>query len=288
MTGILLVMTWPLIACLVLPGLLVYLGLHIVRRGIIFVDLALAQVAALGTCVAVLLHYTVHDWQTYALAASFTFAGAIFLTFIRSLEKRVPQEALIGIVYVVAAAAGMLLLSRSPEGNEELRRTLIGDVLLVRGGEVLKTFALYAVIGGIHLIYRRQFFALSFEPQKVANLGISIRVWDFIFYVLFGFVVTSFVQIGGVLLVFSYLIIPAVSASFLCESLLGKFALAWTVATLGSVLGLGVSYEFDFPAGAAIVCTLAALLAIIMIWTLALRKRVCSQSNHPCEKAAAR
>ena len=266
MTDAFMVMQWPLIACLILPGLLVYLGLHIVRRGIIFVDLALAQMAALGTCVAVLMHYTVHDWQTYGLAAGFTFVGAIVFTFTRSQAHRVPQEALIGIVYVVAAAAGILLLSNSPEGNEELRRTLIGDVLLVRWDEVLKTFGLYVVIGGIHWAFRRQFLALSFDPPKARVMGLSIRVWDFIFYVLFGFVVTSFVQIGGVLLVFSYLIIPAVCASFLTDTLGKRLAVAWTVATSGSILGLFSAYKLDLPTGAAIVCTLGLLLVASMTW----------------------
>jgi zinc/manganese transport system permease protein len=266
MTEALLVMKWPLVACLILPGLLVYLGLHIVRRGIIFVDLALAQMAALGTCVAVLMHYDAHDWQSYALAAGFTFVGAVVFTYTRGVEQRVPQEALIGIVYVVAAAAGILLLSRSPEGNEELRRTLIGDVLLVRWDEIMKTFGLYAVIGGVHALFRRQFMTVSFEPDKAKAMGWSIRAWDFLFYVLFGFVVTSFVQIGGVLLVFSYLIIPAVCASFVVENLAQRLAFAWSIATAGGLLGLFIAYKLDLPTGAAIVCTLGVLLVGCIIW----------------------
>jgi zinc/manganese transport system permease protein len=263
-----LIMLWPLIACLLLPGLLVYLGLHVVRRGIIFVDLALAQVAALGTCVAVLLHYTIHDWQTYAFASSFTLVGSVLFTLLRTQEHRMPQEALIGIVYVVAAAGGILLLSRSPEGNEELRRMLIGDVLLVRPNEVLKTFALYLIIGGIHWWFRRQFLAISFDPENARRSGFRVMAWDFWFYVLFGFVVTSFVQIGGVLLVFSFLIIPAVSAGFLIEPLGAKLAVAWTLATVGGILGLIVSYQWDLPTGAAIVCTLAFLLVLCLAWNL--------------------
>jgi zinc/manganese transport system permease protein len=268
-----LVMQWPVIACLVLPGLLVYLGLHIVRRGIIFVDLALAQVAALGTCVAVLMHYTVHDWQTYLFASGFTFIGAVLFTLLRTQEHRMPQEALIGIVYVVSAAAGILLLSRSPEGNEELRRTLIGDVLLVRPNEVLKTFIVYVMIGGIHYRFRRHFLAITFDPEQAQRLSTRIAAWDFLFYVLFGFVVTSFVQIGGVLLVFSFLIIPAVSAGFLVGTLGAKLAVAWAVATIGSVLGLVASYEWDLPTGAAIVCALAFLLVCCMTWSLLRVKR---------------
>ena len=255
------IMRWPLLACLLLPGLLVYLGMHVVQREIIFVDLALAQVAVLGNCVAILQGYDAHDWQTYAWAASFTVIGAAIFTVTRTKNHRVPQEALIGIVYVVAAAFGILLLSRSAEGNEELRRTLVGDVLLVRPAEVGKTFALYAVIAALHFIFRRQFLALSFDR----DLPHAARWWDFLFYALFGFVVTSFVQIGGVLLVFSYLIVPAVCGAFLTDSLPVRLAIGWTVATVASVAGLWVSYAMDLPTGAAIVCALGAALLLVGI-----------------------
>src|SRR5438552_2601698 len=149
-------MKWPLLACLILPWLLVYCGLHIVQREIIFVDLALAQVAAMGNCVAILLGHDSHDWQMYAWSVGFTIVGAAIFTLTRTQSHRVPQEALIGIVYVVAAAAGILLLSNNAEGNEELRRSLIGDVLLVAPKQVLRTFALYVVIGITHFIFRKK------------------------------------------------------------------------------------------------------------------------------------
>src|SRR3954465_15656201 len=196
------IMTWPLIACLLLPGLLVYLGLHIVRREIIFVDLALAQVAALGTCFGILMHYEPASWESYALSLAFTLVGAGIFTLTRTRNHRVPQEALIGIIYVVTAALGILLLSRSPEGNEELRRTLIGEVLLVTPGQVLRTFGLYAAIGLVHFVFRRKFLAITFAPEQAEAGGLAVRGWDFLFYAMFGWVVTSFVQIGGVLLVF--------------------------------------------------------------------------------------
>src|SRR3954467_3592753 len=250
------IMRWPLLACLLLPGLLVYLGLHIVQREIIFVDLALAQVAALGTCFGILLHYESASMQSYALSLLFTLVGAGIFTLTRSRSHRVPQEALIGIVYVVTAALGILLLSRSPEGNEELRRTLIGEVLLVSPGQVLETFVLYAAIAIVHLVWRKRFLALSFEADAAEAQGISVRWWDFLFYAMFGWVVTSFVQIGGVLMVFSYLIVPAVCANFLATRLRWLMLIGWLVATLASVIGLYASYRLDFPTGAAIVCVL--------------------------------
>ena len=256
------IMKWPLLVCLLLPGLLVYLGLHIVQREIIFVDLALAQVAALGTCFGILMHYEANSWESYALSLGFTFVGAGIFTLTRTKSHRVPQEALIGIVYVVTAALGILLLSRSPEGNEELRRTLIGEVLLVTPQQVLRTFGLYVVLGLIHYFCRKKFLAISFEPERVAAEGLSIHWWDFIFYAIFGWVVTSFVQIGGVLLVFSFLIVPAVCANFLAERLGAKLLIGWATATVASVVGLYGSYVLDLPTGAAIVCALG--LALIL------------------------
>ncbi len=256
------VMKWPLLACLLLPGLLVYLGLHIVRREIIFVDLALAQVAALGACLGILLHYDPMTWQSYGLSLGFTLIGAAIFTLTRTTHHRVPQEALIGIVYVVAAALGILLLSNSAEGNEELRRTLIGEVLLVTPRQVGRTFVLFVVIGIVHFIFRKQFLAISFESEKAR--GLSIRGWDFLFYAIFGWVVTSFVQIGGVLLVFSYLIVPAVCANFLATSLRAMLLIGWVAATITSVVGLFASYQLDLPTGAAIVCALGGELILVI------------------------
>ena len=256
------IMKWPFLACLLLPGILVYLGLHIVKREIIFVDLALAQVAAFGICVAILLGHDSHDWQTTAWSAALTFIGAGVLTLTRPSGKRVPQEALIGIVYVVAAAASFLLLSRSPEGNEELRRTLVGEVLLVRPGEVLRTFALFAAVSAVHVVFRRQFLLLSFDPERGRAQGLRLWWWDFLFFLLFGVVVTSFVRMGGVLLVFSYLIIPAVCANLLATSLRVQLAVGWLIATLASVGGLYASYRLDLPTGAAVVCALGLTLLL--------------------------
>jgi zinc/manganese transport system permease protein len=257
------IMKWPLIASLLLPGILVYMGLHVVRRGVIFVDLALAQVATLGTCLCLALGHDLHDLHTYLWSVGFTLVGALVFAVTRTRDPhRVPQEALIGVVYVVAAAACIVLLSRSSEGNEELKRTLIGDVLTVTGPTVLRTFALYGVIGIVHFLFRKKFMAISFDPKRALDAGLRIRCWDFWFYALFGLVVTSFVQIGGVLLVFSYLIIPAVAANLLARGFARMMIIGWGVATLGGVLGLAASFQFDLPTGAAIVCVLGVLLLL--------------------------
>jgi len=267
------IMQWPLLACLLLPGLLVYLGLQIIRREIIFVDLALAQVAALGSSIGILMHFEPLSWQNYLLSLGFTLIGAAVFTFTRNENHRVPQEALIGIVYVVAAATGILVLSNNTEGNEELRRSLIGDVLLVSPRQVFCTFALYVVAAVAHYIFRKQFLALSFHPENASQ--ISVRTWDFVFYAIFGWVVTSFVQIGGVLLVFSYLIIPAICANYLAQKLATLLLTGWIIATLASLAGLYTSYKFDLPTGAAIVCMLALfLIACMTLGVFVHKKRV--------------
>jgi len=263
------VMLKPLIACLMLPGILVYYGLHIVRRGIIFVDLALAQVATLGTCLCLVLGHEASDMHAYFWSLVFTLGGALIFTFTRPPQHaRVPLEALIGIVYVVAAAAGILLLSKSPHGKEELQRTLVGDLLIVSWPEIWKTAALFAAIGVVHWVFRRQLIALSFDPEHARAGSLKVRAWDFLFYALFGLVVTSFVRVGGVLLVFSYLIVPAVCANYLTPSLRMGLAIGWVVATLSSMGGLFASYHFDMPTGAAVVCALgvALLMAVVVAW----------------------
>lgn len=258
-------MKLPLLACLLLPGMLVYLGLHVVRRGIIFVDLALAQVAALGTCWCIMLGHDAHDIHTYWWSIGFTLAGALIFTFTRTSEPhRVPQEALIGIVYVVAAAGSIVLLSKSPGSNEELQRTLIGDVLFVTWPQIWKTFVLYVAVAIVHLIFRRKFIALTFSGER-SDVSWATRGWDFLFYALFGLVVTSFVQIGGVLLVFTYLIVPAVCANLLARSLGALVLVGCLLAVLGGTGGLYISYRLNLPTGAAIVCTFGGLLLLIAL-----------------------
>jgi zinc/manganese transport system permease protein len=209
--------------------------------------------------------YDVHDWQNYAFSLGFTFVGAVVLTFTRSRNQRVPQEALIGIVYVVAAAAAILALSKGAGGSEELQRSLVGELLVVRPTEVTKTFALFVVIGTIHFVFRKKFLAISADPERAAASGLNVRWWDFVFYMLFGLVVTSFVHIGGVLLVFSYLVVPAVCATYLVNSFVARFAVGWGIATLASMVSLLITAKVDLPIGAAIVCVLGAALVLTAV-----------------------
>lgn len=257
---------WPLLALVLLPGLLVYLGLHVVERGVIFVDLALAQVAALGVAVAMLLGADPeHDRLPYFMALGFTFLGAALFALTRFRHVRVPQEAIIGIVYIVSAAASVMVLSKTAEGDEAIKNLLVGNILLVTRSQVLMTFGLFVALAVVHVVFRRKFLTVSFDLARAVEQRINPRLWDFVFYVTFGFAVTSFVQIAGVYLVFSYLIVPAVCGALLAERVGVRLAIGWIVAFVAGVTGLVLSTEWtsmDLPTGPTIVCTFGALLVI--------------------------
>jgi zinc/manganese transport system permease protein len=258
------VMKWPFVACLLFPPLLVYLGLHVVKREVIFVDLALAQVATLGTCVALLLGYHFDDRITFWISLAVTFLGAAFFSWSRSSRKAaVPQEAIIGITFVVAAAAVILLLSRVAGGKEELEHLLTGDILNVTKGEIGQRVIVFAALGAFYAAFHKRFVLISSDPEKAFADGIRVRLWDFLFYAAFALVVVSFVRLGGVLLTFSYLIVPAVCGTMLAEKWINRLAIGWGVAAAASLLGLWASYRMDLPTGAAIVVASGLLLAVV-------------------------
>lgn len=259
------VMFWPIMACILLPWLLVYLGLHVVQRGIIFIDIAMAQMASLGICLAVLLHIDLESWTTFGIALVFTLVGASIFSVTGKRKSQIPQEAVIGISYVVAAAAAVLLLSRAAEGDEEIKNMLVGNILLVTPAEVWERFALFAAVGVFHFLFRRNFLLVSFDREGAYQKGLRVRWWDFLFYALFGLIVTSFVRIAGVLLVFSYLIVPAVCGINLARRIGNRLLVGWIVALIAGVAGLIFSYWWDLPSGAAIVCTFGALLVVISL-----------------------
>jgi len=261
------VMKWPLAASLLFPPLLVYLGLHVVKREVIFVDLALAQVATLGTCVALLMGYHFDDRVTFWISLGVTFIGAAFFSWTRSTEKGpVPQEAIIGITFVVAAAGVILLLSRVAGGKEELEHLLTGDILNVTKGEIGQRTIVFAVLGAFYAAFHQRFVLISSDPEKAFAEGMRVRLWDFLFYAAFALVVVSFVRLAGVLLTFAYLIVPAVCGTMLAQQWMKRLAIGWVVAALSSLLGLWISYRLDLPTGAAIVCSSGALLALVGIF----------------------
>src|SRR5262245_49400936 len=253
----------PFVASLVIAGIHAYLGVHVVERGVIFVDLSLAQIAAFGATIALLMPWSggdPHGSVVYWTSLAFTLLGALIFSTIRSQRARIPQEAIIGISYAVASAATILAMSKSTSEGEHLKDMLVGNILAVSWTEVWQTAALYAVIGAFHFFFRKKFLAISMDPERMERSGTSLRLWDFLFYASFGFVVTRSVVIAGVLLVFCYLIVPSVAAMLYAESIGRRLAIGWTMGTLVSAAGVYLSFALDLPTGATIVCTFGAAL----------------------------
>jgi zinc/manganese transport system permease protein len=258
----------PFVASLVIAGIHAYLGVHVVERGVIFVDLSLAQIAAFGATIAILLPWSdgdPHSPSVYWVALAFTFIGAAIFSTIRSKHARIPQEAIIGISYAVASAATILALSKSSSEGEHLKDMLVGNLLSVSWTEVWQTAVLYAFIGAFHYAFRKKFLAISMNPEAVEASGVNLRLWDFLFYVSFGFVVTRSVALAGVLLVFCYLIVPSVGAMLFARNIGPRLAIGWTMGTVVSALGVWLSLMLDLPTGATIVCTFGLVLILMAI-----------------------
>src|SRR5689334_13879336 len=256
----------PLAASLILAGIHAYLGLHVVERGVIFVDLSLAQIAAFGSAVAILVPAIggdPHSTGVYWMSLAFTLVGAVVFSTVRGSRARIPQEAIIGICYAVASAATVVAMSKATSETEHLKDMLVGNILAVSWSEVGKTAVLYGAIGIFHYVFRKRFLAMSFNHH--ADPAGGARWWDFLFYASFGFVVTSSVSIAGVLLVFSYLIVPSVGAMLYADTIGKRLAVGWTMGTVVSGLGVYLSLYLDLPTGATIVCTFGAVLAVMAL-----------------------
>jgi zinc/manganese transport system permease protein len=262
----------PFLMCLVLTGIHAYLGVHVLAREVVFVDIAMAQIAALGATAAFLVGYETDTWESYAAGLTATTVGAVVLSLTRTRRRHVSQEAIIGVVYAVSSAAAVLLADRAAHGAEQVRTMLVGNLLAVRPPEVVEVAILYALVGLLHWFCRRPFFLISTSPEEAYEAGYRVRLWDFVFYASFGVVVTSSVRIGGVLLVFSYLIVPALAGVTLGGSIVSRLLIGWGFGTLVSVIGMVASAALDLPTGAAIVCAFGLTLIVFGIGSRWLRR----------------
>src|SRR5947207_8679293 len=233
-----------------LVGIKDYFGIQVLARNVIFVDLALAQIAALGATVAFMLGHAAQSLATYGYSLAFTFVAALLLAFTRAWAKRVSQEALIGVIYVVAAAASILLIDRAPQGAEHLKQILTGNILTSGLSEILVIVPLYLGVGLLHFVLR----------GRLTQSGSLF--WEFVFYATFGVVVTSSVALAGVLLVFSFLIIPAAIGVIYADTLTRQLAIGWSVGALTGASGLAASFALDLPTGATMVSAFACPLAL--------------------------
>lgn len=247
--------------CLVIASIHVYLGMHVLAREVIFVDLSLAQLAALGaTCAA---FFGVHEAGLGAHVAAFAFTalGAVIFALTRKARRQVSQEAIIGIVYAVASALTLLVLSRAPHGAERIKSLLVGELLLTTWPAVGRIAGAYAVLGLLQLLLARRFIRLSWQVDE-ADTDRYVVLWDLLFYLLFGLVITISVNVAGVLLVFSFLIVPAVISALLSDRLGHRLLAGWGVSVLASLLGLAASWFWDLPTGAAVVAAFGTLLLL--------------------------
>lgn len=262
-----------LLASLVLAGVHAYLGYHVVRRGVIFVDLALAQMAALGVAVGVVLRLEGDPVASYLLALGMTLVGAACFAWLRGQDRRVPLEAFIGIVFASAQAMVFLVLEKNPAGPEHLKETLVGALFTIAPDKVVKTAILYLVVGVLHFLLRRPFFEITNDPEGARRRGRNLFFWDFLFYAIFGLVVTSSVQIAGVLLVFGFLVIPSSAGLLVTRSAGRALAVGWAFGFVASGIGLIGSVRLDAPAAPAVLVSLTCLLVLLGA-AVFLRKRL--------------
>ncbi len=250
----------PFLAAVVLSGIHAYFGLHVLDRGVVFVDLALAQMAALGAVCAILWGIDIHGNSAFYISLGFTMVGSLLFSWTRPQDKRVPHEAIIGIIYVVTTAATILVLDRAPKESEHIKHMLVGNILFIHWGEFVNTVLLYGLVAGFHFYFRQRFLDMTNFTEEMIKRGISVKLWDFLFYLTFGIVVTSSVRIAGVLLVFSYLIVTAVIGTVFSQRRGVRLMIGWGSGVLASFLGMGLSALLDFPTGAMIVVMFGVLL----------------------------
>lgn len=269
------VMLPPFVACMVFVAMLGYLGVHIIARGVIFVDLALAQMAALGSTIALLVGLQTQSIGGYAFAFGFATLGALVFSVTRTThgKSNVPHEAIIGIVFVVASAGTLLVADKAPHGAETIKESLAGTILWITWPAILELAAVYAVIGVFHWLLRHRFMTVSLEEETAIAQGWRLRWWDFLFYFSFGIAITLAVPIAGVLLIFTFLVVPSVVAFLFTRKPRALIVISWSAAALASAAGLGVSYRFDVPTGPMIVCAFGGLLLLAGLVRLAVSRK---------------
>ena len=261
--------------CLVLVGIHSYLGIHVIKRKVIFVDLSLAQIAALGTTVAFLFGIAPESMGAYWFSLGFTFIGAAVFSVSRFRHEKIPQEAIIGLVYALAAAVAILVIDRAPQGAEHIKEILTGSILWVQWKTIGIAASIYVLVGIFHFIFRDKFILISNNPEKAYQSGMKVRMWDFLFYVTFGIVIAHSVKTAGVLLVFVFLVVPAIATLLLTDKLWLQLILGWSMGTIVSFVGLLVSYFGDLPSGPTVVATygLALLLLALVLYVVRSKNR---------------
>ncbi len=263
---------------LILVGIHSYLGLHVIRRKVIFVDLALAQIAALGTTVGFLFGIMPGSTGAYWFSLLFTFIGAAVFSISRIRHEKIPQEAVIGLAYAIAAAVSILVIDKAPHGAEHIKEILTGSILWVKWHTIRNAAIMYSVVGVFHFIFRKQFLLISEHPEQAYKQGMNVKFWDFLFYVSFGAVITHSVGTAGVLLVFVFLVVPAITSMLITDVLWKQLAIGWGMGVVVSFVGLYISYIADLPSGPTVVAFYGAMLALVALTLYVIKAEIRSKA----------
>jgi len=259
-------MSAPAAGCIILSIIFTYFGCHVLKREIVFVDLSMAQLAALGATVAFIMEIELDTPESLAISILFVLVGGAFFTWTRSFTHRVPQEAVIGIVYIVAASAALLLSSFSVHGDEHLKTMLNGSILWTTWKDVIRQLAVSAIVAVLLGIYHKKIEEQSLSYRSLRTTGISsFWKWDFLFYVLLGMVIVFFIKTAGIFTIFTFLIIPATCAALFVDQLFKQFVAGSILAIAVSLIGLTLSFYLDLPTGATLVCSFGATFFIALI-----------------------
>ena len=272
-SGALAIMIPAFVECLVLVGIHSYLGLHVIKRKVIFVDLALAQIAALGATVGFLFGMDPTSRAAFVFSMAFTFLGAAVFALTRLRRDRVPQEAVIGLVYALAAAMAILVIDKSPHGAEHIKDLLTGTILWVKWPEIISSAVAYSFVGLFHFVLRHRFIRITEDPEGAFASGMWVRLWDFLFYLSFGFVITFSVRTAGVLLVFVFLVAPAISAVLISDRWRTQLIIGWAMGTGVTTVALYLSYALDLPSGPTVVSFYGVVLLVVALIAYLVRSK---------------
>ena len=262
----------PIVACVLMAGILSYFGNHILTRGIIFIDVALAQIAALGTMIGIFIGAAEESMSVELVSLVFTLLVVSLFALTKFEKQKIPQEAIIGIIYGVSLGVAMLFAEYIPGGSNYITKTITGNILWCTWDDIWSCLIVFVSIGVIHIFLGKNFIKISESKDKFPFSAKKVRTMELIFYITFGIVIVKAVPVGGIFLVFTLLIAPTSIATFFTQKWKYRFLWSWVIGVIGSVAGMIVSYHLDISNGPMIVCLLGVSVFIIAFGKILLGK----------------